>query len=90
MSENQNQPVQTVNAAQLGDLTRSELKQLETKEKTAMEKTLETVTLALPVACGIVALLEYLLLPNYARNYDPFTYVYVLCAFIAAYITSIP
>ena len=86
MSENQNQPVQTVNAAQLGDLTRSELKQLETKEKTALEKTLETVTLALPVVCGIVALLEYLLLPNYARNYDPFTYVYVLCAFIAAYI----
>ena len=57
MSENQNQPVQTVNAAQLGDLTRSELKQLETKEKTALEKTLETVTLALPVVCGIVALL---------------------------------
>ena len=42
LPENQNNTNQAVDAAQLGNLTRSQLKKLETKEKTAWQKAWET------------------------------------------------
>ncbi len=86
LPENNQPNSQQVDAAQLGNLTRSQLKKLETKEKTAWQKTLEAITLALPIVCGIVAILEYLILPNNSRNYNPFAYIYVMGAFILAYV----
>jgi len=86
LPENQTKTNQAVDAAELGKLTRSQLKKLETKEKTAWQKTWEAITLALPVLCGLVAIAEYIILPNYARNYNPYAYLYVLGIAIAAYI----
>jgi len=86
LPENTTQNTQAIDASQLGNLTRSQLKKLETKEKTAWQKTWEIITLVLPVLCGVVAMLEYIFLPNNSRNYNPYVYLYVLCAFIAAYV----
>lgn len=70
---------------QLGNLTRRELKELEEKEKTPMQKAFEIVIMLLPIACGVIALLEYLLIPDLSRNKNPMYYVYVLVFFILAY-----
>lgn len=86
LPENQTNTNKAVDAAELGKLTRSQLKKLETKEKTAWQKTLEAITLALPVLCGLVAIAEYVILPNNSRNYSPYAYLYVLGIAIAAYI----
>ena len=40
----------------------------------------------LPLLCGCVALLEYLLLPNNSRNARPWSYVWVLGAAMCAYL----
>ena len=71
---------------QVANLTRQELMELEEKEKTPMQKLLEAVIMALPVLCGVIALLEYLILPDLSRNKNPMYYVYVLIALIAVYI----
>lgn len=70
---------------QLQNLTRRELKELEEKEKTPLQKALETVVMCLPVVCGFIAILEYLLIPDKTRNPNPMNYVYVLIVFIGAY-----
>lgn len=87
MSENiQPTPENDSALAQLGNLTRRELKELEEKEKTPMQKLLEAVIMVLPVLCGVIALLEYLLLPDLSRNKNPMYYVYVLLVLMAVYI----
>ena len=45
-------------------LTRQQLRDLETKEQTPLEKALERIILCLPVICGGAAILEYLLIPD--------------------------
>lgn len=84
LPENHKEKLQQ-DAPQLGSLTRSELKKLETREKTAFQKVLEVITIALPIICGLVAMLEYMILPNQSRNYNPYAYLYVLGAFMLAY-----
>lgn len=73
---------------QLGNLTRRELKELEEKEKTPVQKVEEALIMALPAVCGAAALSEYLLIPDLARNKNPMYYVYVLAATIAAYLCA--
>ena len=82
----ENKPtVTTAEKTQLDKLTRQQLKDLETKEMTSLQKVLELVIMVLPWACFAVALLEYLLIPNNSRNRNPWNYVYVLCFAIFVY-----
>lgn len=73
-------------AAQLSTLTRRQLKELEEKEKTPAQKLREAVIMILPLICGLIALLEYLLIPDNSRNAKPWSYVWVLCIAMAAYL----
>ena len=73
-------------AALLSGLNRRQLKELEEKEKTPAQKTAELVVMLLPLLCGGVALCEYLLLPDNSRNRNPWSYVWVLGAAMAAYL----
>ena len=73
-------------AAQLATLTRRQLKELEEKEKTPAQKLAEAVIMLLPFICGFIALAEYLFIPNNSRNRNPWNYVWVLCAAMAAYL----
>ena len=70
---------------QLGRLTRRELKELEEKEKTSIQKVMEVVLMILPLVCGVIAILEYMLLPDQSRNKNPMYYVYVLVIFMFIY-----
>ena len=84
MPENKS-AVETAEKTQLDKLTRQQLKDLETKEMTPLQKVLELVIMVLPWVCFGVALLEYLLIPNNSRNRNPWNYVYVLCFAIFVY-----
>ena len=53
---------------QLENLTRRQLKDLEEKEKTPLEKAVELLIMVLPLACGGAALAEYWLVPNNTAN----------------------
>ena len=82
----ENKPlVETAKKTQLDKLTRQQLKDLETKQMTPLQKAMELVILVLPWVCFGVALLEYLLIPNNSRNRNPWNYVYVLCCAIFVY-----
>ena len=74
---------------QLASLTRRQLKELEEKEKTPAQKLAETVIMILPFFCGLIALAEYLFIPNNSRNTKPWSYVWVLCAGILIYLISL-
>ena len=76
-----------------GKLTRQELFELENKPKTAKELIIDRFICFLPILAGIIALLEYMYIPNYKNNYASYTYVYfigilitlVLIAFAASF-----
>lgn len=86
MSENiRTNAENTPDMKQLENLTRRELKELEEKEKTPLQKVLEVIIMILPVICGGVAIAEYLLLPDLTMNKNPMYYVYVLVICIVAY-----
>ena len=72
--------------ASLSTLTRRQLKELEEKEKTPAQKTAEAVVMILPLLCGYIAMMEYLILPNNSRNGKPWSYVWVLGIAMAAYL----
>ena len=74
------------NTTQLNKLTRQQLRDLETKEMTPLQKVLEVIIMLLPLACFGVALLEYMVLPNNSRNRNPWSYVIVLSFAIAVYV----
>ena len=56
--------------SQLGELTRRQLQDLEKKEKTGAQKLLDVVIVLLPLLCGGIALLEYLLVPDNSMNQE--------------------
>ena len=85
MSENTTK-VATAEKTQLGKLTRQQLRDLEAKEMTPLQKIFEVIIMLLPLACFGVALLEYMVLPNNSRNRNPWSYVYVLCFTILVYV----
>ncbi len=73
----------------LSTLNRRQLKELEETEKTRSQKMWEAVVMVLPIFCGMIALAEYLVLPNNSRNGRPWSYVWVLGIAIAAYIVCL-
>lgn len=73
------------NERQAASLTRQELKDLETKEKTELEKALDIVILLLPNFCGLLAVLEYMTLSDSSINRNPYTYLGFLILMILAY-----
>lgn len=75
--------------AQLSKLTRRQLKELEEKEKTSAQKTAEAVIMILPLLCGCIALMEYMILPNSSRNGKPWSYVWVLGAAMTSYLVCL-
>lgn len=70
----------------LAQLTRQQLRDLETKEKTVGQKVLDGIIMVFPVVCGIIAILEYLIVPNGSSNDNPNTYLGALIVFLCAYI----
>ena len=80
---------QSTDLALLSGLTRRQLRELEEKEKTPAQKTAEAVIMVLPLLCGGIALLEYLLVPNNSRNRNPWSYVWVLGAALVVYIVCL-
>lgn len=67
-------------------LSRQQLKELEAKEKTKLQKLLDWIVILLPIVCGMVAIFEYKFVPDGSRNKNPKTYLGALILFIAAYI----
>lgn len=69
-----------------GTLSRQQLRQLEAKEKTKFQIVLDWIIMVLPVVCGILAILEYKLVPDMVSNMNPNTYVGALIFFIGLYV----
>lgn len=78
-----NERVKTVDS---GRLTRQQLKELETKEMTPIQRVFEWVIMILPLVCGIVSILEYKLIPDKSMNRNPQTYFWFLVILVAAYV----
>ena len=68
-----------------GKLTRQQLKELETKEMTPLQRFFELIIMILPLVCGIIAILEYKLIPDKSMNLNPNTYLWVLIGLVVAY-----
>lgn len=77
---------ENINDLPLESLTRRQLKELEEKEKTPIQKFFEVIIMILPVICGGAAILEYLLVPDNSTNRNPMNYVILLVVFILAYV----
>ena len=75
----------TTPASQPQKLTRQQLKELETKELTPLQRFFELVIMILPLFCGIIAILEYTLIPDKGRNANPGVYLVCLIIAVAAY-----
>jgi len=75
----------TSSAQNLEKLTRQQLKELEQKEKTPLQRFFELIIMILPLACGIIAILEYQLIPNKSMNRNPNTYLVALILLVVAY-----
>lgn len=77
----------------LQNLTRKELVELEREKKTKLQRWMDLVIWLLPFLGGVVAILEYTLLPDNSRNANPTVYLGFLIVLLAAYgvysITSI-
>ena len=69
-------------------LTRQQLRELETKEKTPLQKVGEGMILCLPLVCGGVAVAEYLLIADNSLNRSPGTYLAALVLLILLYVIS--
>lgn len=67
-------------------LNRQQLRELETKQKTTFQTVLDWGIMVLPVVCGIIAILEYKLIPDGNTNKNPNTYLGALLVFIGAYV----
>ena len=61
----------TVDPNQLQNLTRQQLKELEQKKLTPVQRFFELIIMILPLVCGIIAILEYKLIPDNSRNATP-------------------
>ena len=62
-----------VETAADGKLTRQQLKELEAKEMTPLQRVFEVIIMILPLFCGIISLLEYKLIPDNSMNRNPNT-----------------
>ena len=71
--------------SQLQQLTRQQLKDLERKELTPIQRFFELIIMILPLACGLVAIGEYTLIPDKGRNANPGVYLTCLIILVVAY-----
>ena len=69
----------------LDKLTRRQLQELEQKKMTPFQKFMEAVIMVLPLVCGLVSVLEYILIPDNSTNRHPQTYLVFLILLICAY-----
>ena len=69
-----------------GKLTRQQLKELEAKEMTPVQRFFELVIMILPFVCGIVSIAEYKLIPDNSMNRNPNTYFWFLVILLGAYV----
>ena len=69
-----------------GKLTRQQLKELEAKEMTPLQRFFELVIMILPFVCGIVSIAEYRLIPDNSMNRNPNTYFWFLVILVGAYV----
>lgn len=72
--------------AQLANLNRRQLKELEEKQKTPAQKTAEAILMILPLLCACVSIAEYVLLPNHSSNPKPWRYILVIGVGMAIYL----
>ncbi len=93
MPESKVKSERNADVALLSGLTRRQLKELEEKEKTPAQKTVEAIIMILPLLCGCIAMAEYVILPNNSRNSKPWSYVWVLgaamCIYLVCFIVSL-
>ena len=75
----------TVDPNQPQKLTRQQLKEMETKQLTPMQRFFELIIMILPLICGIIAILEYTLIPDKTRNANPGVYLVCLIILVVAY-----
>ena len=87
--DNKGKKEQNADSALLSGLTRRQLKELEEKEKTPVQKTAEAIIMILPLICGGIALAEDVILPNNSRNGNPWSYVWALGIAMAAYLVCL-
>lgn len=73
------------NSTQLQDLTRKQLLELEREKKTKTQRWLDLVVWLLPFLGGLIAILEYTLLPDNSRNKVPWVYLAFLLILVGAY-----
>ncbi len=73
----------------MAKLTRQQLMELESREKTPREKLIDAVISLLPVLCGAGALLEYVLLPDADPNPMPHLYTGLLALAVTAYTVAL-
>ena len=67
-------------------LTRQQLRELETKEKSKGQRILDRFIIALPFLCGLAAICEYCFIPNKSPNDNPYTYLGALIVLVLAYL----
>ena len=77
---------QLASAYRVGQLTRDQLQQLEQKEQTSLQRAVDFVITLLPLLCGAIAALEYLLVPDRYNNAHPERYLILLLLPTAIYI----
>ena len=75
----------TVDPNQPQKLTRQQLKDLEQKELTPLQRFFELIIMILPLVCGIIAILEYKLIPDKGRNANPGYYLTFVVILVVAY-----
>ena len=75
----------TVDPNQLQNLTRQQLKELEQKKLTPVQRFFELIIMILPLVCGIIAILEYKLIPDNSRNANPNVYLVCLIGLVIVY-----
>ena len=65
----------TIDPNQPQKLTRQQLKEMETKQLTPLQRFFELIIMILPLICGIISILEYVLIPDKSRNANPGVYL---------------
>ena len=70
---------------QVQKLTRAQLKELEQKKLTPVQRFFELIIMILPLVCGLVAIAEYQLIPDNSRNANPGVYLAFLIILIVVY-----
>ena len=70
-------------------LTRDELMELEEKDKTPQQKMIDKIITMLPILMLVIALAEYLLLPDINPNPMPHIYTCIMAAILVVYIIAV-